>query len=397
MEKRVRWMVLVVMVLLLGLPRGVFAYEPLVEKKVFEIAAYTTVGGQRIAPVRIGYETYGKLNSARDNVILICHYFGGTSHAAGRYAADAPRGYWDSLIGPGKVFDTDRYFIVSTDTLSNINAKDPKVITTGPATVDPATGKPYGMTFPIVRIRDFVRVQYELLRSLGIRKLQCVTGLSMGGFQALEWAVTYPDFVLRVIPVVASPRSQAWTIGWLGLWAEAVMLDPRWNKGDYYGREEPKAGLAHSYKIIVAIAGSYWSVDKHFRRTWADADRDPAAAMENRFAFEAALDQIAAAGTRYVDANSLLYLAKACQLHDIGFGYGSYEEALSRIRARVLMVPVSTDILIPPYHSRQFVEAVNKAGGKASVFEIPSWQGHTGSILGDMAKVEIEIRAFLAR
>jgi len=398
MKKRAGMAVVLAALIFLSLPGVLSAYEPLVEKKAFELKEFVTVGGQRIAPVRVGYETYGKLNASRDNVILICHFFGGTSHAAGRYAAtDKAPGYWDVLVGPGKVFDTDKYFIISIDTLNNLNAKNPTVITTGPATVNPSTGKPYGMSFPIVTIRDFVRVQYELLKSLGIRKLKCVTGASMGGMQAVEWAVAYPDVVEKIVPVIAGPQAQAWLIGWMKVWAEAVKQDPKWNGGDYYGREEPIDGIAFSNKIMLMTIFSPWWSDRNFGRKWADEGKSPYDAMDNKFLMEQFLDKTATAWAGTVDANSIIYMAKAVELHDIGYGIGSYGEALKRIKAKVLMVPSQTDILVYPYNVRQFVEAVNKAGGRASVFEIPSWEGHMGGIAADILKAEIDIRAFLAR
>jgi homoserine O-acetyltransferase len=304
-------------------------------------------------------------------------------------------GYWDALIGSGKPFDTDKYFIISTDTISNLNVKDPMVITTGPASINPSTGKPYGMSFPLVTIRDFVRVQYELVKSLGIKKLKCVAGASMGGIQSLEWAVTYPDFVEKVIPVVATPRAYAWTIAGVKLWAEAVMLDPKWNEGDYYGKEEPIDGVAYSLKIITLMARSPWWADRAFDRKLADPAKNPYSAMENKYLVEDALDKAGLARAKVADANSLIYLAKANELHDIGFGYGSYNEALKRIKSRVLMVPSSTDILIYSYNSRDFVEALNKAGGNASLFEIPTWEGHIGG-LTDIQKAGIKIKSFLA-
>jgi homoserine O-acetyltransferase len=226
MRKRMAFIFL--MVLSIVVYSGVsFAYDQLVVKKVFEMKEYTTLGGQKIAPVRIGYETYGTLNPAKDNVILICHHFSGTSHAAGKYSAEEKvPGYWDAIIGSGRPFDTDKYFVVSTDTLCNLNTKDPSVTTTGPASVNPATGKPYGMSFPIITIRDMVRVQYELLKFLGIKKLRCVSGPSMGGLQSLEWAVTYPEVIEKAIPVIAAPKNDAWTVALLNLWATSIMLDP---------------------------------------------------------------------------------------------------------------------------------------------------------------------------
>ncbi len=396
MKKKGTIAILFIAIFLIGCTNVLFAYDQLVVKKVFEMKAYTTVAGQRIAPVRVGYETYGTLSKDKDNVILICHHFSGTSHAAGKYSlAEMVPGYWDSVIGPGKAFDTDKYFIISTDTLCNINPKDPMVTTTGPASINPMTGKPYGMSFPVTTIRDMVRIQYELIKSLGITKLKGVAGASMGGLQSLEWAVSYPDVVEKVIPVIATPKLYAWTLAWVKVWADAVMLDPKWNKGDYYGKEEPVDGVAYSLKLITLIARSPWWADRAFGRKEADPKNDPYAAMGNKFLVEDALDKTSFARAKSADANSLIYLAKACELHDIAYGYGSYEEALKRIKSKILMIPSGTDVLIYPYYSRELTEALNKAGGSASLFELPSLEGHIGG-LTDIVKAQARIKSFLA-
>jgi len=396
MKKKGTIAILFIAIFLIGCTNVLFAYDQLVVKKVFEMKAYTTVAGQRIAPVRVGYETYGTLSKDKDNVILICHHFSGTSHAAGKYSpTEKAPGYWDSVIGPGKAFDTDKYFIVSTDSICNINTKDPMVTTTGPASVNPMTGKPYGMSFPVITIRDMVRIQYELIKSLGITKLKGVAGASMGGIQSMEWAVSYPDVVEKIIPVIATPRAYAWTLAWVKVWADAVMLDPKWNKGDYYGKEEPVDGVAYSLKLITLIARSPWWADTAFGRKTADPKKDPYAAMGNKFLVEDVLDKTSFARAKSADGNSLIYLAKDNELHDIGYGYGSYEEALKRIKSKILMVPSSTDVLIYPYYSREFTEALNKAGGSASLFELPSLEGHIGG-LTDIVKAEARIKSFLA-
>ncbi|MEX2333429.1 MAG: hypothetical protein WD600_04170, partial [Pseudohongiella sp.] len=166
--------------------------DGLVEKQVFTTHNFTTYNGQQIAEVNVGWEAYGELNDTRDNVILITHFFSGNSHAAGRYTAtDALPGYWDAIIGPGKPLDTDEYYIISSDTLVNLGANDPNVITTGPASINPDTDEPWGMDFPVVTIRDFVEVQRELLESQGIESLHAVMGASMGALQAIEWASAY--------------------------------------------------------------------------------------------------------------------------------------------------------------------------------------------------------------
>src|SRR5215475_6388090 len=182
-------------VLLCAVPVAARAQTDLiVEKKTFELPSYTTAAGAAIKNVKIGWEAAGTLNADKSNAILITHFFSGTSHAFGKYAAsDKAAGYWDGIIGPGKPVDTNKYYVLSSDTLVNLTVNAPNVVTTGPASVNPDTGKPYAMSFPVVSIKDFVNVQKALVESLGIRKLKAVMGLSMGGLQAYEWAQSFPD------------------------------------------------------------------------------------------------------------------------------------------------------------------------------------------------------------
>src|SRR5215469_1900414 len=199
--------------------------ELVVEKKTFELPSYTTVAGGTIKNVKIGWESAGTLNADKSNAILITHFFSGTSHAFGKYAAsDKTAGYWDSIVGPGKAIDTNKYYVLSSDTLVNLNVNAPNVVTTGPASTNPDTGKPYAMSFPVVSIKDFVNVQKALVESLGIRKLKAVMGASMGALQAYEWAASYPDMVDRVIAVVGAPAADPFLIGWLDLWAEPIRV-----------------------------------------------------------------------------------------------------------------------------------------------------------------------------
>src|SRR5712691_4446150 len=221
------------------LPVAAFAQsgELIVEKKTFELPSYTTVAGEIIKSVKVGWEAAGTLNADKSNAILITHFYSGTSHAFGKYApGDNAPGYWDAIIGPGKAVDTNKYFVLSSDTLVNLNANMPNVVTTGPASINPDSGKPYGMSFPVVSIRDFVRVQKALIDSLGIKKLKAVMGASMGGLQAYEWAQSYPDTVERIIPVIASASAEPFLIAWLDMWAQPIRLDPKWNNGDYYDK-----------------------------------------------------------------------------------------------------------------------------------------------------------------
>ena len=226
-------------------PQGT-ATTMLVEKKSFSIPRFTTQGGRLIKNVRVGYETYGRLNAAGDNAILVCHYFSGSSHCAGKYRPDDElAGYWDAIIGPGKAIDTDRYFVVSADTMSNVNPKDPMVTTVGPATIDPDTGRPYGSTFPIVTIRDFVRVQRALIDHLGVRRLKCVTGPSMGAMQTLEWGAQYPELVERLIPVAgAGLQAEPYFIAEIDMWATPILMDRQLEGRRLFRRSRAGRGIA---------------------------------------------------------------------------------------------------------------------------------------------------------
>jgi homoserine O-acetyltransferase len=266
------------------------------QKKAFELPSYTTVAGETIKSIRIGWEAAGTLNADKSNAILITHYFSGTSHAFGKYApADQITGYWDAIIGPGKAIDTNRYYVLSSDTLVNLNAKQSNVVTTGPASINPDTGKPYGISFPVVSIKDFVRVQKALIDSLGIKKLKAVVGLSMGGLQAYEWAQSYPESVERIVPVVATASTEPFLIAWMDLWAQPIRLDPKWNNGDYYGKESPLDGLKAALKIVTLQANGWEWARKTFGTAPAQEGKDPAKAFTNDFKINAFLDQAAVA------------------------------------------------------------------------------------------------------
>lgn len=290
----------------------------IVTKKIFELPTYTTVAGETIKSVKIGWEAAGALNADKSNAILVTHYFSGTSHAFGKYAPDDQvAGYWDAIIGPGKAIDTNKYYVLSSDTLVNLNAKMSNVVTTGPASINPDTGKPYGMGFPVVSIKDFVRVQKALIDSLGIKKLKAVIGASMGGLQAYEWTQSYPDNVDRIVAVVAHATPEPYLIAWLDMWAQPIRLDPKWNNGDYYDKEPPIEGLKAALKIVTLQANSWEWARKTFGTAPADESKNPAKAIANEFKIEAFLDQAATARAAVADANHFLYLCKANQLASV--------------------------------------------------------------------------------
>ena len=368
-----------------------WAYEGVVEKKVFTLPSYTTVGGKTIKNVRVGYETYGTLNAAGDNAIFVPHFFTGTSHAAGKYKpTDAAPGYWDPIIGSGKPIDTDKYFVVSADALANLNTKDPNVTTTGPATLNPDTGKPYAMSFPVVSYRDSVRVHKALVDSLGVKKLQAVAGPSGGSMQAMEWAALYPDFVARVVHVVGPGFDiSPYVLQMLDVWTLPIKVDPRWNNGDYYGREEPAAGVAQALMIVTITARANGWAEKTFGYKWADPARDPGADMTNLFTIEDALNKAGVARAATTDADSMIYTAKANQLYNLG-------DEVKKIKAKILFVPAKSDLLFPPELSQRAAERYRAQGGVAEVAVIDGDGGHLDGVL-NVARQADAIRAFLTR
>lgn len=350
-------------------------YDGMVEKKVFEMPAYTTVGDKTIRNVRVGYESYGKLNAEGTNAILICQFFSGNSHAAGRYAADDKSpGYWDAVIGDGKPFDTARYFVLSVDTLANLNTRDPKTVTTGPASIDPQTGKPYGMRFPIVTIEDFVRVQKALADSLGIKSFHAVAGASMGSMQAVQWSATYPDQVRRVIPVIAAGLdTDPYLIATMQLWSAPIRLDRNWNNGDYYGGKPPLEGLAAALRMVTVGARAPGWARTEFGRKWADNAKNPAAGFDNQYAIEAAVDRMALERANQYDANSFLYLTKAVQLFDI-------TDVLPRVRAPTMWLAARSDLLTLPEYSRRALEPMLANRTPVQFYEIDGDGGHVDGI-----------------
>ena len=373
------------------------ADDMIVAKKVFELPELTTVGGRTIKGIRVGWESYGTLDQDKSNAILVNHFFSGTSHAAGKYAAaDAAPGYWDAIIGPGKAIDTNKYFVFSSDTLVNLNTGDPHVVTTGPASVDPATGKPYGMTFPLVTIGDFVRVEKALVDSLGIKKLHAVVGPSMGGLQTYDWAASYPDMVERIMPVISAAEPNPWLIEWLSLWAAPILLDPKWNNGDY-GRDPPLQGLAAALKLVSLQASQHTWPQQAMGAAFADS-RDPLAVFDAKFKIEAAMDAAGAARAAVADANHFLYMVKANQTFVPGSAAGirSAAEGIARIRARALILYSPADLVFPAAWVKATAAAIAANGTNVETGEIEGPLGHLNGV-ALMAPLGPRIADFLAR
>lgn len=377
-----------VLSILLAWPFAAVAQDLIVEKKTFEMPTYTTEAGGTIKNVKIGWQAAGTLNAERSNAILITHFFSGTSHAFGKYAAtDRAAGYWDSLIGPGKLIDTNKYYVISSDTLVNLNVKAPNVVTTGPASVNPDTGKPYGMTFPVVSIKDMVNVQKALVESLGIRKLKAVMGASMGALQVYEWAANYPDMVERIIPIIGSAGGDAFLIGWLDIWGQPIRLDPKWKNGEYYDSEPPTEGLKAALKVITLHANHYDWATKTFGLAPAVEGKDPAKAFDNKFKIEATLEAAAAGRAATSDANSLLYLAKANQL---------FAADPSKIKVPALLLYAPTDLIFYAPHVEETAKKIAANGVKVETGQLNGPNGHLNGVVAVNQQAD-KIRAFLGQ
>jgi homoserine O-acetyltransferase len=369
------------------------AQELTVSKKVFELPSFTTQGGRTLKNVKVGWESYGTLNADKSNAILICHFFSGNSHAAGKYdAKDAAPGYWDAIIGPGKAIDTDKYFVLSSDTLVNLNTGDPNTVTTGPASIDPDTGKPYALDFPVVTIGDFVNVQKALVESLGISKLALVAGPSMGALQTFEWAASHPQMVAKAMPVIGAAEADAMLIAWLDVWAAPILLDPNWNNGNYYGKTLPNAGLAKSLAVVTLQANhGDWANATFGRRPAKDSDPK---SLSGKFQIQSILDTSGEARAKLSDANHFLYLVKANQL--FAAGGTSLADGMAKIKAPLLLITQPKDLVFTTDTIGQTVKAARDAGRDITHITIEGTRGHLDGVIS-MKQAEGAIREFLAR
>ena len=334
-------------------------------------------GGGSLRSVTVAYETWGQLDASASNAVLVCHALTGDSHAAGPSGPGHPTsGWWEDLIGPGRPLDTDRHFVVCANVLGGCQG------TTGPASIDPTTGRPYASTFPVVTIRDMVRVQARLADHLGVARWLSVIGGSMGGMQVIEWAVMFPHRVRSIIPLASCAAASAWQIGWSAVGRTALALDPKWRRGEYYDAADgdgPHAGLA----VARAIAQITYRSDHVFRERF-DRDRIDtidAFAMWDRFQVEGYLDYHGLKLARRFDANTYLVLNKAMDLHDIGRGRAGVANAVRRIVAPSLSVSVSSDTLYHPHLQREFHEQLLAHGTPSEYHVVDSPHGHDGFLI----------------
>ena len=342
--------------------------------------------GRRLDGVTVAYECYGRLNAARDNAILVCHALSGGAHAAGWHDGAAKPGWWDVLVGPGKALDTDRFFVISSNVLGSCYG------TTGPSSIDPGTGRPYGSRFPVVTIADMVRVQRALVERLGITRLRAVAGGSMGGMQALQWAVQYPDAVASVIALATSPSHSPQQIAFNEIARRAVMSDPNWRGGDYYDGEPPRAGLAVARMLGHVTYLSDRGMERKFGRRRRPGARPHG--FGTVFEVESYLQHQGQAFVERFDANSLLHVTRAIDDFDLAPPGGTLRDAFAGSDADYLFLTFSSDWLYPPRHLEAAAEAARAAGRAVAYHEIPSDYGHDAFLLEHEAQTPL-IRAFL--
>jgi homoserine O-acetyltransferase len=355
-------------------------------------------GGGSLPEYTLAYETYGRPDPRGANAILACHALSGDAHAAGMsedpaapsavdgVGADERKksrggvGWWDGMIGPGKAFDTDRYFVICINVLGSCRGS------TGPRSIDRRTGRRYDVDFPIVTVGDMVRAQRRLLDHLGVPSLLGVSGGSLGGMQALEWAVRYPEFVRGCIPIATTSRLAPMGLAWSAIGRNAIMADPRWRGGRYEDDEGPAAGLAVARMIGHVTYLSSVSIAEKFGRRLRGRE-DYSYSFEPDFEVESYLRHQGDSFTRRFDANSYLYISRALSYFDLArsWGEGSLERAMARARARFLVLSFSSDWLYPPSDSAALAEALRSSGGDVESHVIESTYGHDAFLLEEAA------------
>lgn len=346
--------------------------------------------GLKLGPIRLAYETYGRLNPEKNNAVLICHALSGDAHAAGVHSpADPKPGWWNNMIGPGKPFDTDKYYVICSNIIGGCKGS------TGPLSVNPRTGQPYGLDFPVITIRDMVRAQYHLVRHLGIECLLNVVGGSMGGMQALRWAVEYPEMVKSATLIATCAKLSAQGIAFNAVGRRAIISDPAWKNGRFYGGPGPDAGLSLARMIAHITYLSEESLHTKFGRRLQNGDRF-GYSFTNEFQVESYLDHQGEAFIRRFDANSYLYITRAMDYFDLTEGgRRSLAEAFAGVRSRFLVISFSSDWLYPPENSKEIVNALKMNNVDVTYCDIQSEHGHDSFLLPCPLQEEM-ISRFLA-
>lgn len=343
--------------------------------------------GRMLSPITVAYETYGELNAKRDNAILICHALSGSAHAAGYHSPnDQKPGWWDPLIGPDKPFDTNKFYIICSNFLGSCFG------TTGPSSTNPSTGKPYGLLFPVVTIKDMVKLQNKLINHLEIDRLVTVAGGSLGGMQALCWAVSFPEKTRSIIPISTAGRITPMAIAFNSVGRFAIMNDPLWNNGNYYDNAPPRVGLAIARMLGHITYLSDRSFQKKFDRRYATYE-----GIYDFFGYFEVENYLRYNGSKfadYFDANSYLYIIKAMDIFDLSYGYGSFEEAVKRITCPSLFITFTSDFLFPTYQTEEIVNILKNFNKNVTWENIESDYGHDAFLLeyGEQSKI---IKRFL--
>ena len=368
---------------------------------------FTFDNGLSIPGFTLRYETYGHLNAAGDNAVLICHALSGDHHCAGIHAlTDKKPGWWNNLIGPGKAVDTNKFFVLCANVLGGCQGS------TGPSSLDPRTGRAYGITFPAVTIRDMVRTQKRWLESLGVRSLYAVIGGSMGGMQVLQWGIEYPAFVQRALAMATTAREGAQAIAFNEVGRQAILQDPEWNHGYYPKGGGPRVGLAIARMMAHITYLSDASMDRKFGRKAASSRPAPspvadaelamdgieplalASAFDVRFEVESYLRYQGQSFINRFDANSYLYITRALDQFDLAATHGSLEKAFANVQAATLVVGFTSDWLFPPEQNRAVALALLRAGKRVSYAELSTDLGHDSFLLESPQIYEL-VRGFL--
>ncbi len=352
----------------------------LVEPAYFTFPELRLESGEMLGPVTLEYETYGTLNSDKSNAVLITHALTGDAHAAGFLRGDKNPGWWDNMIGPGKAFDTTRYFVMCSNVIGGCRGS------TGPSSENPKTGRPYGLDFPIVTIRDMVNAQVRLVDHLGIEKLLCVAGGSMGGMQVLQWVVSYRERVRSAIPIATTAVHSPQQIAFNEVGRQAIMADPHWNEGNYYGRRLPVKGLSVARMVGHITYMSDESMNEKFGRRFRE-ERQPLKFGAD-FEVEGYLHYRGDNFIKRFDPNSYLYVTKAIDYFDLSSGEGLHN-LLKGLKTRFLIIAFKSDWLYPAYQSQDIARACKKAGVEAVYCELNSTYGH------DAFLVEVEEQTHL--
>jgi homoserine O-acetyltransferase/O-succinyltransferase len=348
----------------------------IVTPQYFTFGELALENGEILKPVTVAYETYGALNAQHSNAILILHALTGDAHAAGYVATTGNQpGWWDDCIGPGKAFDTNKYYVICSNVIGGCQGS------TGPSSIDPATGKPYGLSFPVVTVGDMVRAQTHLIDHLGIDTLLAVAGGSLGGMQVLQWAAAYPDRVRAALPLATTARHSPMLIAFSEVGRQAIYSDPNWNGGDYYTGARPNTGLALARMIGHITYLSEASMHHKFGRRLEEREHF-GYDFDTDFAIEGYLKYKGSRFTERFDANSYLYVTKATDYFDLSNGYHDLAAAFSKShRVVFLVVSFTSDWLYPAYHSKELVGALTAAGADVSYCNLQSTWGHDAFLL----------------